>query len=94
MIGNYSQIFDSGNQTLIADIRQFYSDFQKPAGGYIEDIEAAISIYNEMIVRREFYMYYNSLYWYIELHSPFVKITYYEIPLPGTAKSSQAKRLN
>lgn len=98
LIGNYSQIFNSGNKTLIADIRQFYSDFQKPAGGYIEDIEAAIAIYNEMIVRREFYMYYNSLYWYIELKSPFVKITYYEIPLPGTktnwAAKSKAKRLN
>ena len=92
LIGNYSQIFNSGNQTLINDIREFYKDFQKPTGGYIEDFEAAINIYNELIVRRKFYMYYNSLYWYIELQNPFIKITYYEIPLPGTTKSNLLSR--
>lgn len=80
LLGNYSQIFNSNNQTLISDIRQFYKDFQKPT----DYIQAAISIYEELIVREEFYFFYNNLYWFINLKPPNIKITYYNVPLPGT----------
>ncbi|CAF0703185.1 unnamed protein product [Brachionus calyciflorus] len=80
LIGNYSQIINSKNQTLINDIRSFYKTFQK-RGDYLEQF---VEAYTEIFIKKEFYFYYNDLYWYLSLKEPFVKISYYNIPLPGT----------
>lgn len=80
LIGDFSRV--ATNSTLLADMIEFYSFFQKPdSRNFVQQLE---HILNEILVRREFYFYYNSMYWFIKLKAPFVKITYYPIPLPGT----------
>lgn len=80
LIGNYSQIINSKNETLINGIREFYKTFQKRSD-YLEQFTEA---FTEIFVKKEFYFYYNDLYWYLTLKEPSIKITYYNIPLPGT----------
>jgi len=82
LIGSYSDIINSNNQTLISDVRNFYRDFQKPDKGHI--IEQAIDVYTSIAIKKHFYFFYNDLYWYLQLKEPFIRITYYQIPLPGT----------
>ena len=60
-------------------MRQFYGVFQKSKN----ILEQAIKAFNEIVIRKEFYFYYNSQYWFIELKEPYVKITYDKVPLPG-----------
>lgn len=84
VLGNYSQIFSSNNQTLINNILDFFKIFQKQTG-YVDLIEQAIKAYSELTVRKEFYFFYNDLYWYLPLKQPYVHITYNKVPLPGTA---------
>lgn len=83
LIGNYSQIFNSNNQTLIDDIRHFYRTFQKP-NGYLSILEQGIEAYYYIEKEQRFYFYYNDLYWYLSLKHPFMHVTYYQVPLPGT----------
>lgn len=80
LLGNYSQIFQGKNQTLINDIREFYRGFQKRTD-YLEQL---IEIYTDFAIKKKYYFFYNDLYWFINLKAPYVKITYEKIPLPGT----------
>ena len=80
LIGNYSQIIDSKNKTLIDEIRQFYKSFQKRS----DYLEQFVEVYTEIALKKEFFFYYNDLYWYLNLKPPFIRSTYYNIPLPGT----------
>jgi hypothetical protein len=77
-------IYNSHNQTLINNILDFFKIFQKQPG-YVDLIEQAIKAYSELTVRKEFYFFYNDLYWYLPLKQPYVHITYNKVPLPGTA---------
>jgi len=83
VLGNYSQIFSSNNQTLINNILNFYKIFQKQTG-YVDLIEQVVKAYSELTLRKEFYFFFNDLYWYLPLKQPYVHITYNKIPLPGT----------
>ena len=85
LLGNYSQIMQSSNQTLINSFLQFYKTFQKTSG--FEDLVIqAITAIVDVVVSKEFYFYYNDLYWYLPLKSPYIKISYEKIPLPGTSQ--------
>ena len=55
-------------------------------------LEQAMQIYTEIIYKKQFYFYYNELYWYIPLKSPYVSISYDKIPLPGTGNG--IKKIN
>lgn len=77
LLGNISQIYE--NATLRNLTFDFYKSFQKRK----DYIEQAIEIYEDIVVKKEFVFYFNDLYWYITLKPPYIKITYYETPLPG-----------
>jgi hypothetical protein len=49
-------------------------------------LEQLVEIYTEIAIKKEFYFFFNELYWYIELKAPYIKVSYYNIPLPGTGK--------
>lgn len=83
LIGNYSQIMQSKNQTLINNFVDFYKNFQKTDG--IQDLlKQFFQAYIDIRVKKEFFFYYNDLYWYLPLKAPYIKISYEKIPLPGT----------
>jgi ceroid-lipofuscinosis neuronal protein 5 len=78
-LGNFSYII-ANNQTLAGEIVNFYKDFQKRTD-YIEQL---LEIYNEIVVKKEFYFYFNRVYWFIKLKAPYIRISYNKVPLPGT----------
>lgn len=77
LLGNMSQVF--ANATLKNQTLDFYKSFQKRT----DYLEQAIEVYQDIVVKKEFIFFFNNLYWYITLKPPFIKITYYETPLPG-----------
>lgn len=83
-LGNASVIFGpAGNKTLAADIIDFYRKFQshQTFPNLIKNlVEAAIEIWTD----RKFYLFYNFEYWLLPMRYPYVKLTYYESPLPET----------
>ena len=81
LIGSYSDIFNSKNQTLINDVVKFYKDFQKPNKDFLPQF---LDIFTYFTVLKRFYFFYNQVYWLLHLKSPYIGITYDYIPLPGT----------
>jgi len=81
LIGTYSDIFNSKNETLIDDVVKFYKDFQKPNKEFLPQF---LDIFTYFTVLKRFYFYYNEKYWLLNLKSPYVNISYDNIPLPGT----------
>jgi ceroid-lipofuscinosis neuronal protein 5 len=79
LLGNISYITNYGNQTLIADMLDFFSIFQRTSDLLDQVIRAAY----EIRIRQEFYFYYNEMYWYLKLKAPFIGFSYVNIPLPG-----------
>lgn len=77
LLGNYSQVF--ANETLKNQTLSFYKSFQKRSDYF----QQAIEVYTEIAIKKEFVFYFNDLYWHLSLSPPFIKITYYETPLPG-----------
>lgn len=77
LLGNISDVF--ANATLKNMTIDFYKSFQKRT----DYLEQAMEVYQDIVVKKEFIFYFNDLYWYITLKSPFIKITYFKTPLPG-----------
>ncbi|XP_054829976.1 ceroid-lipofuscinosis neuronal protein 5 [Eublepharis macularius] len=87
-LGNETSIFgpQGSNKTLAMAIRDFYSPF-KPYHSFKEFFINFWRIFNEVILKHEFYFFYNLEYWFLPLKYPYVKIAYEEIPLPGSSTS-------
>jgi ceroid-lipofuscinosis neuronal protein 5 len=83
LIGNYSQIMQSKNETLINNFIDFYKNFQK-SNGTEELLKQVFQAYIDITIKKEFFFYYNDVYWYLSLKQPYVKVSYEKIPLPGT----------
>jgi ceroid-lipofuscinosis neuronal protein 5 len=81
LLGTYEQIMNSGNDTLINDLRNFYKDFQKP--NKTDFLEQFIDIFTYIGIYHRFYFYYNEQYWLLNLNTPYIGLSYNEIKLPG-----------
>ncbi|XP_028939286.1 ceroid-lipofuscinosis neuronal protein 5 [Ornithorhynchus anatinus] len=85
-LGNETSIFGPrGNTTVAAAIRKFYYPF-KPHVSTKEFLLNLLKIFDAVVVRRQFYLFYNFEYWFLPMKFPFIKITYEEIPLPRQNK--------
>ncbi|XP_051016977.1 ceroid-lipofuscinosis neuronal protein 5 [Acomys russatus] len=81
-LGNETSIFGpEGNKTLALVIKKFYDPF-KPFLSTKEFMLHLLKIFDSVVIHRQFYLFYNFEYWFLPMKSPFVKITYEEIPLP------------
>lgn len=67
---------------------EFYKSFQKRS----DYLEQAIEIYEDIVQKKEFIFYFDDLYWFIPLKPPFIKITYYKVPLPGSQNGKKEKK--
>ncbi|XP_065176589.1 bis(monoacylglycero)phosphate synthase CLN5-like [Sycon ciliatum] len=84
LLGNSTEIFGAGsNKTDTAsDLMKFYSNFT-PMAKTLTFAEHLLKIFEYVVLEEVFYLYYNNQYWLLPMKSPFAKITYTEIPLPG-----------
>ena len=83
-LGNESSIFGpTGNKSLAAEIMAFYSNFQahQPVLHFLESLAMA---FDDIVLKRTFYLYYNSEYWLLPMKEPFVKLTYEYVPFVST----------
>lgn len=91
-LGNETQIFGPNrNVSLAKDILNFYKNFQahvSTAKRFLDIIDALIYIMG----KDRFYLYYNSAYWLLPMQKPYVKITYFKVPLPGTTPQHHKPR--
>ncbi|KAM7238019.1 hypothetical protein CapIbe_010977 [Capra ibex] len=82
-LGNETSVFGpTGNKTLALAIKNFYYPF-KPHLSTKEFLLSLLQIFDAVVIHREFYLFYNFEYWFLPMKSPFIKITYEEIPLPN-----------
>lgn len=80
LLGTYDQIVQ--NTTLHADFIDFYRNFDSKKPNKEQWIKSLIDIYETFYIERRFYLYYNSVYWYMKLKQPTpMKVTFYEIPI-------------
>ncbi|KAL3878274.1 hypothetical protein ACJMK2_030639 [Sinanodonta woodiana] len=91
-LGNASVVFGPGaNKTLVKDIIEFYAKFQSHQS--MKDLlEHLIEAYIEIFKDGKFYFFYNFEYWFLPMKSPYMKLTYYEIPLPGKNETDLSHR--
>ncbi|XP_019380986.1 PREDICTED: ceroid-lipofuscinosis neuronal protein 5 isoform X1 [Gavialis gangeticus] len=86
-LGNETSIFGPpGNRTVAEALRDFYSPF-KPPRAVKEFFWNLLKIIDQVILQQRFYLFYNLEYWFLPMKSPYIKITYEEIPLPNRNKS-------
>ncbi|XP_072300939.1 bis(monoacylglycero)phosphate synthase CLN5 [Eucyclogobius newberryi] len=81
-LGNDSAIFDQpalGN--LAMDIRKFYNTFRSHQS-FVDIVLSLLEAYEKVVLNKSFYLYYNFEYWYLPMKSPYIGITYEEVPLP------------
>ncbi|XP_046332644.2 ceroid-lipofuscinosis neuronal protein 5-like [Haliotis rufescens] len=83
-LGNASTLFGPGqNQTLVNDMLAFYGHFQSHQSiGHL--MESLAEAYEEVYTSHRFYFFYNFEYWFLPMVEPYIKLTYYDVPLPGT----------
>ncbi|KAM7178323.1 bis(monoacylglycero)phosphate synthase CLN5 [Macrochelys suwanniensis] len=82
-LGNETSIFGPlGNKTVAAAIRDFYYLF-KPHQSVEEFFLNFLKIVDRVVLNHQFYLFYNLEYWLLPMKSPYIKITYEEIPLPN-----------
>lgn len=82
-LGNYSEIFDSSKMNKTRqNLLNFYGHFQKESS-YLTLIAHLIEALADFLIDDSFYLYYNDIYWQLPLASPFVHLTYDEVPLPS-----------
>ncbi len=81
LLGNYTEI--RRDKVLLENLTEFYTFFQKPSSNVEQLLTQLLGILAELKLRKNFYFYYNSMYWYIELVKPYFSITYDKIQLPG-----------
>src|SRR5689334_22913582 len=65
LLGTYDEIVK--NTTLHHDFIDFFRDFDSKKPKADEWILALIDIYETFYITRRFYLYYNSVYWYLKL---------------------------
>lgn len=81
-LGNDSAIFGQpALKNLALDIRRFYRTF-RPHQSLKEALLSLLEAFEEVVVEKRFYLYYNFEYWHLPMKPPYVKITYEELPLP------------
>ncbi|XP_038871000.1 ceroid-lipofuscinosis neuronal protein 5 isoform X2 [Salvelinus namaycush] len=68
-------------KTLADDIRKFYHPF-RPHQSYMDFVLSLAEAYQKVVEEKSFYLYYNFEYWHLPMKSPYVQITYEEVPLP------------
>ena len=84
-LGNETIIYGpKGNKTLAANLTQFYSNFQAHQP-FLHMAESLLRIIDYVLIENEFYLYYNSEYWYLPMKKPHVKLSYEFVPFikPG-----------
>jgi ceroid-lipofuscinosis neuronal protein 5 len=80
LIGTYEQVV--GNETLRDDFIQFYREFDSKKPGSEAWVKAFLNIYETFFIHRRFYLYYNQVYWYMNLKRPKpIEITFDEVPI-------------
>ncbi len=84
-LGNDSTIFGpKGNKTLASDMLKFYSYFQahQPTLHFIESL---VHIFDYIVLKKEYYFYFNSGYWLLPMRSPYMRVSYEYVPFdsPG-----------
>ncbi|XP_075597795.1 bis(monoacylglycero)phosphate synthase CLN5 [Balearica regulorum gibbericeps] len=87
-LGNETSIFGPvGNKTLAAAIRDFYYPFKphQTVGEFFVDM---LKIIDRVILKHQFYLFYNLEYWFLPMKFPYLKIIYEEVPLPIASKTS------
>lgn len=84
LLGNASSIFgDGGDKRLATDILKFYRLFQSHQS-LPRLITSLLEAFWETVVDEKFYLFYNEQYWLLDVVKPYFRITYEEVPLPGT----------
>ena len=79
-LGNDTAIFgENGDKTLASQIMTFYTYFQahQPT---LKFVESLFEIFDYVYLKNEFYLYYNSEYWYLPMKKPHLKLTYEFVP--------------
>lgn len=81
-LGNDSTIFGQQSmKTLAAEINKFYYSF-RPHQSYIDFALSLMEAYEHVVLDKNFYLYFNFEYWHLPMKSPYLQITYEEVPLP------------
>ncbi|KAI7790460.1 putative ceroid-lipofuscinosis neuronal protein 5 [Triplophysa rosa] len=80
-LGDDAIFQQSSTKDLATDIKKFYHSF-RPHQSVLEVIISVFEAYEETILEKTFYLYYNSAYWKLQMKHPYFRITYKEIPLP------------
>ncbi|KAM9343395.1 bis(monoacylglycero)phosphate synthase CLN5 [Pholidichthys leucotaenia] len=81
-LGNDSTIFEQpALKNLATNIRKFYYTF-RPHQSFIDMVISLLEAFKEVVLDKNFYLYYNFEYWHLPMKPPYVHITYEEVPLP------------
>lgn len=81
-LGNFTEIFNSPSMAKTKqNLIDFYGHFQKETN-YYELIMHLVEAILDFLVDDSFFLYYNDIYWQLPLTSPYIELTYEDIPLP------------
>ncbi|XP_052796114.1 ceroid-lipofuscinosis neuronal protein 5 homolog [Mya arenaria] len=69
------------NESLYQNITDFYKKFQSHQS-FQDLMTHLIEGYDEVFEDHMFYLYYNFEYWFLPMKQPYMKLTYFEKPLP------------
>lgn len=72
-----------GKSDVASALMKFYANFT-PMSASLTFAEHLLKIFEYVALEEEFYFYFNEQYWFLPMKSPFAKITYRSIALPGT----------
>ena len=80
-LGNETDIFGPThtNETVAKQLMSFYSNFQ-PHQSVLNYAEHLLAILDDVVLRKEFYFYYSSSYWYLPMKEPYVHLSYEYVP--------------
>lgn len=80
-LANESDIFgpNKTNATLAAEIMDFYSNFQAHQS-ILHFLESLVRAFDDVFLKKEFYLYYNSAYWLLPMKKPYVRLSYEYVP--------------
>ncbi|KAH3832408.1 hypothetical protein DPMN_105694 [Dreissena polymorpha] len=78
-LGNETVV--KADQSLYKNITDFYKKFQSHQS-YQDLLTHLVEAYIEVFDQQQFYFFYNFEYWFLPMKSPFIKLTYLEVPLP------------
>ena len=89
LLGNATGIFGpQGNESLAKELITFYENFQ-PHQSVLHMVGSLLHIFNYIVLRKEFYFYYNSQYWYLPMKSPYLTVTYEPLNFDFCVESSK-----